>query len=258
MKIKSINIKNFRGLSNISFDLNNSTKAAVITGSNAVGKTTILEAIRFSKVLLSPSYEREAVETLQAMGLSTPNSNRIDVGELVKDPQEVMDIKSKFSLSDDEIQHLENNRDKWALNRLSREIGVPVNDGPSRIVQFLSSPDGQARLDKTKDSVTKAISDLKTSREVTLHLRYNPTDSSIRGMDFLGQDALSELQQKEDGTYGLLSYYPADRALPTGHVNIQLGSSDFLERQRSHVATPAKKYMRTSVKSSENVICEPM
>ena len=98
MKIKSINIKNFRGLSNISFDLNNSTKAAVITGSNAVGKTTILEAIRFSKVLLSPSYEREAVETLQAMGLSTPNSNRIDVGELVKDPQEVMDIKSKFAI----------------------------------------------------------------------------------------------------------------------------------------------------------------
>ena len=46
MRIDSLRIINFRGLEDISLDNMKSSTAITIAGPNAVGKTTILEAIR--------------------------------------------------------------------------------------------------------------------------------------------------------------------------------------------------------------------
>jgi len=42
----------------------------------------------------------------------------------------------------------------------------------------------------------------------------------------------------------LMSYFPADRALPSGEVGIQLGSADMQQQVFSHLAQPATKYNR--------------
>lgn len=51
MKIRKLRIENFRGLSQVEFDLEK--PMSVIVGPNAVGKTTVLEAVRLAKALLN-------------------------------------------------------------------------------------------------------------------------------------------------------------------------------------------------------------
>jgi recombinational DNA repair ATPase RecF len=46
MKLKHIAIKNFRALEDIEFDLD--SRVGVVVGPNAIGKTTLLEAIRLA------------------------------------------------------------------------------------------------------------------------------------------------------------------------------------------------------------------
>ena len=66
MRINSVQIKNFRGLKDISFDLPN--RVTVIVGPNAIGKSSVLEAIRLTKVILAPSFYGEAQEVLKSLG----------------------------------------------------------------------------------------------------------------------------------------------------------------------------------------------
>jgi len=53
MRLAEARIRNFRGLKNIEFST--SSPVTVIVGPNAVGKTSIFEAIRLHKALLSPT-----------------------------------------------------------------------------------------------------------------------------------------------------------------------------------------------------------
>ena len=52
MYLKMLEVKNFRALEDIRVEFN--PRVNVIVGPNAIGKTTILEAIRLVKVLLAP------------------------------------------------------------------------------------------------------------------------------------------------------------------------------------------------------------
>ena len=52
MWLKSIAIKNFRTIENLSISFDE--RANVIVGPNAIGKTTLLEAIRLAKAALAP------------------------------------------------------------------------------------------------------------------------------------------------------------------------------------------------------------
>ena len=58
MHIKSLRVKNFRALEDIEVDFDN--RVNVIVGPNAIGKTTVLEAIRLVKALLSPRTQNES------------------------------------------------------------------------------------------------------------------------------------------------------------------------------------------------------
>jgi recombinational DNA repair ATPase RecF len=70
MKIRNISIHNFRALEDIQFSLN--PHANVIVGPNAIGKSTILEAIRLAKVILAPRMQSEGIHVLQHLGASSP------------------------------------------------------------------------------------------------------------------------------------------------------------------------------------------
>jgi predicted ATP-dependent endonuclease of OLD family len=71
MKLKSLVIRNFRGIEVINFTLD--LTANVIVGPNAVGKTTILEALRLVKGTLAPRTSDENQYVFTSLGaFSTP------------------------------------------------------------------------------------------------------------------------------------------------------------------------------------------
>jgi hypothetical protein len=66
----------------------------------------------------------------------------------------------------------------------------------------------------------------------------------INSRDTNAQLILQALESSCPPSSALVTYFPADRALPSGEVNIQLGSADMQQQVFSHLAQPATKYNR--------------
>ncbi len=65
MHIRTLKIKNFRALEDVHVEFDR--RVNVIVGPNAVGKTTVLEAIRLLKALLVPRTQQESTQTLNSL-----------------------------------------------------------------------------------------------------------------------------------------------------------------------------------------------
>ena len=69
MHLSYVVIKNFRAIEDIQFEL--SPRINVVVGPNAIGKTTILQAIRLPKAIIAPRTGNEAQQMLFSMGMFT-------------------------------------------------------------------------------------------------------------------------------------------------------------------------------------------
>src|SRR5258708_6441290 len=108
MKIRKVKIENFRGLSQIEFDFEK--PLSVIVGPNAIGKTTILEAIRLAKALLMPRYAQEGQQVLISLGAASPHpqlSNYLDFAALARDPTSAVKVSLRIEIDTDEVKYLE-------------------------------------------------------------------------------------------------------------------------------------------------------
>jgi AAA15 family ATPase/GTPase len=109
MKIIRISISNFRGLENILFEPDKDVN--VIVGPNAIGKTTILEAIRLTKAVLAPRYAMETQQTLITLGALPQNfqffgTRQLDFAALAGDVQKDTRIALEVIISEDEVEAL--------------------------------------------------------------------------------------------------------------------------------------------------------
>src|ERR1700722_2698318 len=98
MYLKSLSVRNFRALEDIHLDFRGT--ADVIVGPNAVGKTTILEAIRIARAILSPRINNEGQQILIGLGAVSPHlPQQINFAALARDPKAPLVINCKYELS---------------------------------------------------------------------------------------------------------------------------------------------------------------
>src|SRR4051794_36704264 len=99
MKIRKLTIDNFRGLSHIECEFDKSTN--IIVGPNAIGKTTVLEAVRLAKSLLMPRYFQEAQQVLVSLGAVSPHpqlAGYLDYAALARNPSEPLRVGLSIEL----------------------------------------------------------------------------------------------------------------------------------------------------------------
>lgn len=144
MRLANLKIKNFRGLKDIEFALD--TPVSVIVGPNAIGKTSILEAIRLHKAILSPTHLNETLEVLQAMGAFSPHTQTVMLESLFGDPKLPLEIKLTLELEDRELSALEKGVPQLALSHLRNTLALAPGQQNIALSQFLSSPAAQLRL----------------------------------------------------------------------------------------------------------------
>src|SRR6266545_1394130 len=124
MRLASCYIKNFRGLQEVEFSA--ATLATVIVGPNAIGKTSILEAIRLAKCLLMPSYGGEEQQTLTSLGIVSANTQRFSFDALLGNATISLEIKLGIDLTEGELQTLTNNIPALAQVHLRNTLGLPA------------------------------------------------------------------------------------------------------------------------------------
>jgi len=244
MKISAVKIENLRGLESVSFE--SKSKAIVIVGPNATGKTTILESIRLIKSLLMPSYFNEATEVLQLMNVRSQHLQTINLPALMRDPKKMTRIDLTIDLSDDEIRYVDSHLDDLAARRLKSRLGASQGQGADlALIQLLSTKQGLDMLAGIKEKeISPEYTQIKTSKQIRPGLIIENRSSGIRGTRAIDQEIVSLLDQENLPTESLLSYFPADRAMPSGEVNIQIGANDSAAQLKTHIAHPNTKYSR--------------
>lgn len=241
MQIRSIKIKNFRGLENIQTDFNSCVN--VIVGPNAVGKTTILEAIRLAKALTAPRTQNEATQVLISLGALNPHAaQRLIIEAVARDPSTKVEIQCTYHLTDAEIGSIENGLSKLATNLVQAQIGQAFAN-PGALVAFLSSPQAKQQIEQAESQLRAKLESIKTSG-VILGIRIDPESLRIESIDAMGASFFAFLDQQLAPSETIFSYFSADRALPHGEQPIQLGAADVNNQLESHNSQPQIKFNR--------------
>lgn len=241
MHILQVAVKNFRNLEDIRLDF--STKASVIVGPNAAGKTTILEAIRLVKSLLAPRTASEATNVLYSLGIASPHvPNRLRVEAVARDPTLPLVISCHYKLSNEEIDVL-----KQSLNAITRSIiqsGMGQNVPPDALIAYISSVEGAKTFQSTTSAVAAAISRVATSGICHLELTCTTADGMRSTSDALEIQLVAFIERNLSPYQTSFTYFPADRALPTGEQPVQLGGPDAAQQLESYNSQPQTKFHR--------------
>jgi recombinational DNA repair ATPase RecF len=118
VKIIRIEITNFRALRSIVLPTDSAIN--VIVGPNAIGKSTLLEAVRLTKVLLAARLNNEAQSALIQMGALSQHHQAIgapgvDISALANDPVSPITIRISIHLTSEDIAILQTEVNNLAL-----------------------------------------------------------------------------------------------------------------------------------------------
>lgn len=243
MHIREIQIKNFRALEDIEVKFDN--RVNVIVGPNAIGKTTILEAIRLVKATTSPRTQNESIQALFALGASSPHAPQsINLNALLRDANTQATIRTTYWISDAEQVWLSSNAEGLARNILQARLGQAFAN-PAAMLQYLGSSDGLANLARTHTEITAAIAEIKRDKGlVSVKLRISPTKGLEVAEGSLAGGIIAAIDQRNPTSTTSFSYFPADRALPQGEQQVQIGGADAQQQLESHNSQPQLKYSR--------------
>ena len=242
MHIHSLSVKNFRALEDIYIEFDG--KINVIVGPNAAGKTTILEAVRLIKAMLTPRTLNESAQVLQSLGAASPHMpNQIRIQALARDESKAIVIRCSVNLSVDEISILRNGVDQIAISMVQAQVGQAFAT-PGALISFLSSPQGRQMLEASKEQVRQIIQKIESTKLCILELTITASGGATSTGDSAEAQLVSFLERRLPPYQTLFTYFPADRALPPGEHPVQLGGPDAAQQIESYNSQPATKFNR--------------
>jgi len=240
MHISHVVIKNFRALEDIQFEL--SPKINVIVGPNAIGKTTILQAIRLPKALIAPRTPNESQQTLISMGAASPHfPQRIDLDAFWRDRGKPVEIRCTYCLTDEEITTVTNALPDVVNGLIQARLGQPFSN-PVSLIQFLNSEPGRQAQEQARGEVLEALEAVRRDKSISIGLEVS--NSQIHAHSPVGALFIAYLDNRLDPQLTLFSYFPADRAMPVGEVAVQLGAADTQQQMEAHNSQPQLKFNR--------------
>lgn len=243
MRIKTLHVRNFRALEEIDVDFEG--RVNVIVGPNAIGKTTLLEAIRLVKAVAASRSQNEAMQSLSALGAVAPyNPQRVFVKAIARDANRKVEIRCEYLLDRAELERLGNEIPRITTTLTLRSLGQNARD-PNLNLAFLSSPQGREALASSEKQLREAIEGIRNGkRNLFLDFEFDPNSGRFESADQLGATLFSFLDGLNSPSQTVFSYFPADRALPLGEQPVQLGAADAANQIESHVSQPQLKYSR--------------
>ena len=245
MKLRKLRIDNFRGLSQVEFEFDK--LLSVIVGPNAIGKTTILEAIRLAKALLMPRYFQEGQQVLTSLGAASLHpqlGSYLDFAALARNASDAIKVNLKIEIDTYEIKYLESAKEQIALEVLKGQLARSDDEGQIALTQFFSSDQGRSQLAAAIQSVEKRFEALASPAILPMQLTLDGNKSRVEGSDPFHHSLVRMLERRLPPDKALFSYFPADRAFPAGEANVQIGSGEASNNIQAHIGQASTKYQR--------------
>ncbi|WP_455270341.1 AAA family ATPase [Rhizobium herbae] len=242
MFINHLVIRNFRAVAELSTDL--SPYVNVIVGPNGVGKTTIMQAIRLTKALTAARTPNEAFQVLISLGAASPHfQQRVFLNSLARDPVLPVEVRCTFTLTDTEIATLEASIGEIVQLVVSARLGQNFTS-PAALVPFMQSQQGQVAVQAALQEISGKLRLLRSDPTLILGITLDGSSGTIQATDPLAGPLIAFLDQRLPPSVSIFSYFPADRALPMGETNLQLGGPDAQQQLEMHNSQPQLKYQR--------------
>ena len=241
MWLQAVSIKNFRALKDISLTLNRQVN--VIVGPNAIGKSSILEAIRFVKGVFAPRTLNETHQVLMSLRAATPHEpQRIIAQGIAQDLAIPVKIECTFQLNEDEVNEIENSTPQISTMLVQTRTGFTRD--PATFTAFIASPPGKAALNAVQIEIRQGLDKLKSRPTCCLAATIDFTKNRIENADPIDAIFFRFLEQRLPPHRSLFSYFPADRAITPGEQPIQIGVQDAAAQIESYNSQPHTKYAR--------------
>ena len=245
MYLQSLVVKNFRGLEDIEVqDFNPSVN--VVVGPNAIGKTTLLEAIRFAKAIVAPKTANESNQVLYSLGLASPHQTQRLFPDAITTSKNPIVVSCTYKLSDSEIDLLQ--RPESLLATSTQLIFAGMGRGfvtPAETLSVLSNPQGQQAVADTTAELETALNQIRSGvRDCKLDLTIDPVTGQMSTEDRHGAAFIGFLDRHLPPGLTAFSYFPADRAIPTQDPPLQMGLADAGQQLESHNSQPQLKFQR--------------
>ncbi|HZB87860.1 MAG TPA: AAA family ATPase [Terracidiphilus sp.] len=245
MRFTKVKVKNFKALTDLEVDL--SGRCNVLVGPNAVGKTTVLDAIRLAKGLLAPRTQNEANQVLFALGAMSPhNPGNFDVAAIANNCESRIEISCGIEFNAEEFALLELPESLAAmatqlvLSNMGRQFSAPTD-----LVGFLSTPLGHKALDDQRQMFAITVSEIRAgARPATLILHIDSKTGQATSPDPLSAAIIGFLDRRLPPNKTIFSYFPADRAIPAQEQPVQIGPGDANSQLESHNSQPQLKFSR--------------
>jgi hypothetical protein len=242
MYISNIVIKNFRALDDINCEL--APRMNVFVGPNGIGKTTVLQALRLAKALLAPRTQNEAAQALISLGAASPHfPQRMFTQALARDPTRPVEIRSTYRVTDSNIEQVILIRNNIIQGIVLAQSGQQFAS-PAAMIQYFNSKTGKDAYKIANDDLSKFIERLKQEKSFIIGLTIEAGSGALLVNDPIAGQVLAHIDQSLPPHLTVFSYFPADRALPSGEVQVQLGAIDAVQQVESHNSQPQVKYTR--------------
>jgi predicted ATPase len=241
MWIETLSAKNFRAIRDVKLTFN--PLVNVIVGPNGVGKSTILEVIRFAKGLFAPRTQNETLQVLISLRASTPHQpQQLIPAGIANDESKPIEIECIYRLTEEEVSFIEVGIPQITTILVRNRMGFANN--PAAFTSYITSPPAQGVLHETEIELRGALNHVKKDRTLTLSAKIDFTTNRFDRASPTSAAFFQHLEQKLPAHLSLFSYFPADRALTPGEQPIQIGMQDAAAQLESHNSQPHTKYAR--------------
>jgi predicted ATPase len=242
MHLTELEVKNFRSLKSVKIEL--LAGANLFVGPNAVGKSTVLEAVRLAKATVAPRTANEGRQALMSLGALSA-TQQMNIRSIAGDPKAPIEITCKFGMNDQDCKFMGEGAAEIARSIMAARQGIDLNSpgAEASMIQLLSTPVGRTMRDQILRDIQGPLGDLLKKKVCTLGVKISP-DGTIEGKDGISQIVFTVLEKRLPPGKTLLSHFPADRAMAGGDAQIQIGANDAIQQIESHNSQPSLKYQR--------------
>jgi hypothetical protein len=197
-----------------------------------------------AKSLLAPRTQSEQQQTFISLGAASPHfPQRLFLAGLAYEASRPVEIRCTYSLSTDEVAKLKQGIFQVVQSVVAARAGRNFTN-PAELIQYLQSPPGEIATQDVRQEVALYLDRLTGSPVITLGIHMDCQTGQIRALEPLAGPLVAFLEQVLAPHLTMFSYFPADRALPMGEVQMQLGAADINQQLESHNSQPQLKYQR--------------